>query len=169
MKIRPDPVPALRQAKPRVTPKLEEFFAAMAMALICLITFANVVVRYFTDESFAFTEEFSVFLMVFMTFAGASAAFVRNAHIRVTFVTDRLGPVAAHALELLVMTLGVLLFALIAWLGTRLAYDEWKFETTSPGIGIPQWLYTVWLPILSCVIVLRLLGRMHRLWRKGVR
>jgi len=54
------------------------------MALICLITFANVLVRYFTDESFAFTEEFSIFLMVFMTFVGASAAFVRNTHIRVT-------------------------------------------------------------------------------------
>ncbi len=164
-----DPVLASREDSPWISAKVEEFFAAAGMALICLITFGNVIVRYFTDESFAFTEEFSVFLMVFMTFVGASAAFVRNAHIRVTFVTDRLGPVAAHALELLVMALGVLLFALIAWLGTRLAYDEWKFETTSPGIGIPQWLYTVWLPILSCVIVLRLLGRMHRLWRKGVR
>jgi len=37
--------------------------------------------------------------MVFMTFVGASAAFVRNTHIRVTFVTDRLGPTAAHGVN----------------------------------------------------------------------
>jgi len=147
---------------------VEEFFAALAMTLICLITFANVVVRYFTDESFAFTEEFSVFLMVFLTFVGASAAFVRNTHIRVTFVTDRLAPGSALAVELFVMLIAVLLFGLIAWYGSRLAYDEWKFETTSPGIGIPQWLYTMWLPILSAIIVFRLLGRMRRLWLRGV-
>ena len=160
-------MPASREDPPRISAKYEEFFAAAAMALICLITFTNVLVRYFTDQSFAFTEEFSVFLMVFMTFVGASAAFVGNTHIRVTFVTERLGPGAAHVVELTVMVLGVLLFALIAWNGGRLAFDEWKFETTSPGIGIPQWLYTVWLPILSGVIVLRLLGRTHRLWRRG--
>ena len=169
MSEHPDLTLASREDPPRVSAKYEEFFAAAAMALICLITFANVLVRYFTDESFAFTEEFSIFLMVFMTFVGASAAFVRNTHIRVTFVTDRLGPTAAHGVELVVMLLGVLLFALIAWHGSRLAYDEWKFETTSPGIGIPQWLYTVWLPILSGVIVLRLLGRMRRLWRRGAK
>ena len=167
MNDRSDLIPASQDDPPRVPAKYEEFFAALAMALICLITFSNVVVRYFTDESFAFTEGFSVFLMVFMTFVGASAAFAKNTHIRVTFVTDRLAPAAAHGVELAMMLLGVLLFALIAWHGSRLAYDEWKFETTSPGIGIPQWLYTVWLPILSALIVARLLGRMHRLWRRG--
>jgi len=165
MKIRPDPVPALRQAKPRVTPKLEEFFAAMAMALICLITFANVVVRYFTDESFAFTEEFSVFLMVALAFVGASAAFARNTHIRVTFFVERMRPRAAFRAEIASMAVSLALFALIGGYGVRLVVDDVRFETTSPGIGVPQWIYSVWLPVLCAVIVLRLLGRLVRLWR----
>ena len=36
---------------------------------------ANVLVRYFTDVSFAFTEEISVVLMVVMTLVGAAHAF----------------------------------------------------------------------------------------------
>ena len=44
----------------------EDICAALMMAALCLITFANVIVRYFTDESFAWTEEISIFLMMAM-------------------------------------------------------------------------------------------------------
>jgi TRAP-type transport system small permease protein len=30
---------------------------------------------------------------------------------------------------------------------------------TSPGLGYPAWIYTVWLPLLSVAIILRVLGR----------
>ena len=155
-------------AQPRIPVKFEEFLAALSMALICLITFANVLVRYFTDESFAFTEEFSVFLMVVLTFVGASAAFAKNTHIRMTFIVQKLRPRAAHRIEIAVMIVAALLFAIIAWYGVRLLLDDWKYETTSPGIGIPQWIYTLWLPLLSTVIALRIVGRIKRLLRTPV-
>jgi TRAP-type C4-dicarboxylate transport system permease small subunit len=167
MSEHPDRVPASRQSQPRIPAKIEEFFAAMAMALICLITFANVLVRYFTDESFAFTEEVSVFLMVVLAFVGASAAFAKNTHIRVTFFVERLPMGAAFWAEIAVVVTGLVLFALIGGYGVRLVIDDLRFETTSPGIGVPQWLYSMWLPVLSAAIVLRLLGRLIRLWRGG--
>lgn len=153
---------------PRVPVKIEEFFAALAMGLLCCITFANVVVRYFTSVSFAFTEEFSIFLMVVLTLFGASAAFVRNANIRMTFVTDRLPPGAARWVEYLVMALSALMFGIMAYYGWFLFLDDWEYETTSPGIGIPQWIYTIWLPGLSAVIFLRIVGRVIRLARTPV-
>lgn len=143
----------------------EEFFAATAMALICIITFANVLVRYFTDESFAFTEEFSVFLMVVLTFFGASAAFAKNVHIRVSFFVDKLKPALAHRIEIFVMVVALVLFAIIAGYGVRLLLDDWNYETTSPGIGIPQWIYTLWLPLLAALIDLRIAGRLFHLVR----
>ena len=151
---------------PRVPVRIEEFFAALAMALICCITFANVLVRYFTDVSFAFTEEFSIFLMVVLTFFGAAAAFARNSHIRMTFVTDRLPVKLARLLEYVVLALGALMFATMAWYGTFLFWDDWQFDTTSPGIGIAQWIYTIWLPLLSAVIFLRIVGRLIRFSRQ---
>ena len=151
---------------PRISVKFEEFFAALAMALICLITFANVLVRYFSDESFAFTEEFSVFLMVVLTFVGASAAFAKNSHIRMSFVVQKLPPRIAHRIEIAVMAVAASLFAIIVWYGIKLLADDWNFDTTSPGIGIPQWIYTVWLPLLSALITLRIVGRIVRLARR---
>ena len=161
----PDRVQPAAESPPRVPVQIEEFFAALAMALICLITFANVLVRYFTDESFAFTEEFSVFLMVVLTFVGASAAFAKNSHIRMSFLVEKLQPRLAHYIEIAVMAAAAVLFALIVWYGIRLLADDWNFDTTSPGIGIPQWIYTLWLPLLSALITLRILGRIVRLLR----
>lgn len=161
----PTPHP-LTEEEPRVPVKIEEFFAAMAMALICCITFANVLVRYFTDVSFAFTEEFSIFLMVVLTLFGAAAAFARNTHIRMTFITDRLPRQVAQGLEYLVLVLGALMFAVMAWYGSILFWDDWQYDTTSPGIGIAQWIYTLWLPLLSVVICLRIVGRLIRFSRQ---
>jgi TRAP-type transport system small permease protein len=166
MSEHPDLIKPAAEEPPRIPVKIEEFFAALAMALICLITFANVLVRYFTDESFAFTEEFSVFLMVVLTFVGASAAFAKNSHIRMSFAVDKLPPQISRYIEIAVMVAAAALFAIIVRYGIRLLLDDWNFNTTSPGIGIPQWIYTIWLPLLAAVIALRIVGRIVRLVRR---
>jgi TRAP-type C4-dicarboxylate transport system permease small subunit len=149
--------------RPRIGTAVEEGIAGIAMALVCVITFANVLVRYFTNVSFAFTEEFSVFLLVVMTLAGASAAFARNRHIRMEYFVGKLGPRAHRGVEVLVTLCGVALFGVLAFYGFYLFQDDYQYGTTSPGIGVPQWLYTIWLPLFSLLITLRILGRLARL------
>jgi TRAP-type C4-dicarboxylate transport system permease small subunit len=150
---------------PRVPIRIEEALMAAAMAALCLITFGNVVVRYLTNISFAFTEEYSVALMVIVALLGSAVAFAGDRHIRVTFILERLSPGKRRWAELLVVALCIVMFALLVRLGGRLAWDEYRFEETSPGLGIPSFLYTMWLPILSAAIVLRLVGRAIRIWR----
>lgn len=157
----PDPA-----GPPRVPLRIEEALMAAVMAALCLITFANVVVRYLTNVSFAFTEEYSIWLMVVLTLLGSAAAFASDRHIRVTFLLDWLPPGARRVAELLILAAVALMFALLVRLGGRLAWDEYRFEETSPGLGIPTFLYTMWLPILSAVIVLRVAGRMIRMARR---
>jgi TRAP-type C4-dicarboxylate transport system permease small subunit len=45
-----------------------------------------------------------------------------------------------------------------------MAWDDYDFEVTTPALGIPQWWYTIWLPLLSVLIVARILGALRR-WR----
>ena len=61
-------------APARVPLAIEDWLTVLIMALLALITFANVLVRYFTDASFAWTEEVSVFLMIVLAMVAASAA-----------------------------------------------------------------------------------------------
>lgn len=140
---------------------VERFLMAVSMGLLCLLTMANVLVRYFTDISFAFTEEISVALLVVMTLIGASHAFATNHHIAITFFVERL-PALKNAAYRFAAACSLLMFGLLAWYGVSMAWDDYRFEVTSPSLGVPQWWYTVWLPVLSGVIVLRLLAV---LWR----
>jgi len=139
--------------------RIEEALGAAAMALICLISFGNVVARYATDVSFAFTEEYSVFLLVFMTFVGASAAFAGNEHIRITFFLERMPRGLRWLCELITLAATTLMFSLVLFYGARVTYSEWYWEETTPGLGNPSWIYTIWMPILCIAILLRVLGR----------
>lgn len=146
--------------KPQQLPRplaIERFLMALAMALLCVITMANVVVRYFTNFSFAFTEEISVWLMVFMTLIGAASAFHSGKHINVTLLVNRLPPPWRRAVELFALAATGLMFVLLVWYGSRMAYDDFRYEVTSPALGVPQWFYSVWLPLLCVAIVIRLL------------
>ena len=147
--------------------RVERFLGAAAMAGLGVITLANVLVRYFTDISFAFTEEVSVFLMVFLTFVGSAKAFLDGNQIAVTWFVERAPPAWRHRLVLFSFACSALMAALLVWLGGRMAWDDFRYEVTSPGIGAPQWLYTVWLPLLSALLFVRLVQALVELWRRG--
>jgi len=149
------------------SPRIEEVIGAAAMALICLISFANVVVRYATNISFAFTEEISVFLLVVLTFVGAALAFARQDHIRISMVVRRLGPLGRRLCDGLALAAGTLMFVALAWFGATLTWDEYVYGETSPALGWPTWIYTIWLPVLSLLVLGRLWGPvLGELWRR---
>ncbi len=137
--------------------KIEHVLAAGAMALLCILTFANVLVRYFSNISFAFTEEFSIFLLVFLTLVGASSAFAKNKQIEITLLVEHLPAFAQRIMRGMVWAANLLMFGLLLWFGTWFAFDDFRFEVTSSSLGYPQWWYSVWLPLLSLAILLRLL------------
>lgn len=134
----------------------ERWLAALALLAVCVISLGNVVVRYATNASFAFTEEFSVFLLVVLTFAGASLASRRHAHIRIELVEDRLPVCWRPLLYGLQWAASVLLLGLVVWYGGLLAWEEYSWESLSPGLGYPTWIYIVWLPLLCLAIIWRL-------------
>jgi TRAP-type C4-dicarboxylate transport system permease small subunit len=152
--------------KTKVPLALEDAFAAACMGVLALITFANVVLRYLTDESIAWTEEISIALMVVMTMAAAAAAVARERHIRIDYFLERGSTRRRRALALFATSVVVAFFVVMAILSGRVVWDEFRFEETSPGIGLPKWWYTVWLPLLSVAIVLRGLGLFVRRWKE---
>ena len=151
----------------RVPLKIEDWLTVLVMGLLALITFANVIARYFTNQSFAWTEEFSVFLMIVLALVGSSAAVARDRHIRIEYFSDSGSMARRKKLSRLGAVLVALLFTLIAVLSTRLVWDDYRFGETSPGIGIPQWWYTVWLPVISIGIALRAVGLFIRRGRRA--
>lgn len=133
----------------------EEIFGVAALALLVLITLANVLVRYLSDQSLAWTEEVSVFLLVAMTLAGVAAAAAQDGHIRIEFLYTR-GSVTRRRVLILASALATaVMFALLAVLITRSGLQEFEFGETTMGLGLPRWWYTIWLPVLALLVAIR--------------
>lgn len=160
-----DPGTAPPDPKTRLPLTLERVLLAAAMAAMALITAANVVTRYLSDISLAFTEEYSVALMVVVAMLGTALATAGGRHIRIGFFVDQLPPGRRRVAEIIGLGLLILCFGLILWYGGRMVWDEYDFEVLSPGLGHPQWLYTVWLPVLAVLVIGRAMGRVIRLAR----
>jgi TRAP-type transport system small permease protein len=146
-------------------PKIEEWLGVACMVVLTLITLGNVLTRYLTDESFAWTEEISVFLIVVMTLAGAASVAGRDGHIRIEFFYDRGGAARRRALRLLTAVATVLVFAALAVLFAITLADEVRYAETSMGLGVPRWWFTAAIPPLCAAIALRAAWAGWRSWR----
>jgi TRAP-type C4-dicarboxylate transport system permease small subunit len=149
----------------RVPLSVEKVLIAAAMAAMALITFANVVVRYLSNISLAFTEEYSVALMVIIALLGTGLATATGRHIRIGYFVDSRSPAVRRGFELGALALVLLMFGILLVWGAEMAFDEYRYEIMSSGLGLPQWWYSIWLPLLSLAVMVRALGRMVRLAR----
>jgi len=147
---------------------VEEFIAAAIMAVLALITLVNVLTRYVVDVSLAFTEEYSIVLLMALVFVGVSSAIARGTHIRMTFFVERLSSKAQLVLEVIGQACTLSCFATLAYYGCKITLDAYQLGEASAGLGNPQWMYLVWLPLLSLVAALRAAGLIVRLVRGTV-
>ena len=143
----------------------EEWVGVSCMCLLVAITLGNVLARYFTNESFAWTEEISVFLMVVMVLAGAAGAAARDGHIRIEYFYDRGSRKRQRALRLVSAVATVAVFVLLAVLFARTLLDEVRWAETSVGLGVPRWWFTVWVAPLCLAVAARAALVGWRVWR----
>ncbi len=148
---------------------IEDWLAVILLATLAIITFLNVLVRYFTDQSFAWTEEISVFLLIVLTMAGGSVAFVRNHHIRIEILADNGSPRRQRIMALISNGCVLAFFLLLTVLSVKLVADEFIYEETSPAIGVPTWWYSIWLPVMAAAISLRTVGIIRRIAKSASR
>ena len=97
-----DFAPTAAEPDPRTAVPLsvEKVLIAAVMGAMALITFANVVVRYLSNVSLAFTEEYSIALMVVVALLGTGLATAAGRQIRIGYFVDRLRPPLRRAFEL---------------------------------------------------------------------
>lgn len=157
---------------PSPVPRLpEERLAVATLALLVAITLLNVVTRYLTDESFGWTEELSVFLMVVLALAGACAIARRDRHIRIEFLYNRHDgagePSPRRALQLIAGLCSTFVFLVLAVLFARWVWDQYSFSERSMGLGLPLWWYGCVIPPLCLAASLRAFAAFRRALRDG--
>jgi len=105
------------------------YLIAAALAVMVVLVFGNVFMRYAFNSGFSISEELSRWLFVWLTFLGAVVALRDNAHLGTDMLIGRLGPAGKK----LCMGLSLLLMLFCTWLLFKGAYDQTliNWETTS--------------------------------------
>lgn len=169
----PEPAAAPRGAVARLASLIGIAFGAFSAVLILAIlvlTAANVAGRYLFTAPIRGAEEATGFMVVAVVMLGAAEAYRRNDHIRIDLLTERLGPGANWALDVLAH-LAVMLFSFIL-LRTGLHTVEFsrRFGAYSAGylqipIWIPQTVLVAGGALLLAMATLRLVEQLLDTWR----
>ena len=98
----------------------EDWITLVFFWLLALDVFYQFFTRYVLSDSAAWTEEIARYLLIVVTFLGASMATRRNTHIHVEFVYRFLPPAVGRAMSTLVDVVRVAFLAYASWLSIAL-------------------------------------------------
>ncbi|MFC7376735.1 TRAP transporter small permease [Brachybacterium sp. GCM10030267] len=129
------------------------WFAVALLVLMTALVLYQVFTRYVLGSPVAFTEELVRYALIWVSFVGATYAFLQREHMALTIVRDRL-PVRARrglvlAIDLLILALAVLVLGIG---GAMLAWDS--RENISALLGISRGLVYLIGPITGAAIAL---------------
>lgn len=103
------------------------YFIAAALALMVVLVFGNVFMRYAFNSGFTVSEELSRWLFVWVTFMGAVIALRDNAHLGTDMLVGKLGPAGKR----ICMGLSLLLMVYCLWLIFKGSYDQFLVNKDS--------------------------------------
>ena len=129
--------------------------AAALMGLTISLTFSQVILRYVFNNPFAWIEEISRYVFVWIVFLGAALAFRSGSHIKVGLfegINER-RLAALTSVRLLVTSVALVL---LTWSGTIVAWRNRSISSyTLPDF--PAVLFYAAVPIASLLMLLGLL------------
>lgn len=113
--------------------RLLEWTIAAVLAVMVLLVFGNVVLRYAMNSGITVSEELSRWLFVWMTFLGAIVALKEHGHLGSDMLVSRLGPTGKKACLLI----GHLMMLYVTWLlfSGSLAQARINVEVEAPVTG----------------------------------
>ncbi len=124
------------------------FGIGLTMALVVAV---QVFFRYVLNHSLFWSEELSRYLMVWLSFLGASVAFYRRAHpgidVVVVLLPDRMKQSAAVFIHVVSLTL----FGMMIWFGCQFSY--FVRSQITPALYLPKWTIFSVIPISGAVLM----------------
>ena len=111
---------------------------------MALIVAVQVFCRYVLNSSLFWSEELARYMLVWLSFLGATVAYYRNLHPGVDTVTSRLSASKQRISRLLVHIITMALGIVMLISGTQFA---WFIRMqVSPALSMPKWIILIIIP-----------------------
>ncbi|ALG67163.1 TRAP transporter small permease [Beggiatoa leptomitoformis] len=137
--------------------RLEEWFLALLLASMTLVTFANVVARYVFSSGFVWALELTTALFAWLVLFGMSYAVRVNAHIGIDAVVKLFPPLGQRIIGLIAI-LCCLVYCVILGIGAWRYLDiMYTLGNESEDLPIQQWIIYLILPVGFALLFARFL------------
>nr|WP_281497161.1 TRAP transporter small permease [Ornithinimicrobium sp. F0845] len=132
-----------------------------------MISIVNVFLRQL-GESWFWTEEAVIYLIIYSTFIGAVITLRHNEHVSVdilgVFFKDR----GKKWLALVAGVVTIIYLLIMGYLGWQLLFEPFSRTTVTPVLKLPLWVVELAVPIGMTLMLLRALEMLWRTWRHGI-
>ena len=116
-----------------------------------VVVAVQVLFRYVLNQSLFWSEELARYLLVWLSFLGASVAYRRQAHPGIDVLYAKM-PAGLQRITATAVHLGSLsLFAVMIFFGYRFAY--FVRLQISPALYLPKWIVFSIIPISGCILM----------------
>jgi len=139
----------------KIFDRIEELIVIVMLALMTLLTFLQVVMRYGFNSGFTWAVELTTIFFAVMIFVGISYGVRTGAHIGVDALIKKLPPGVGRAISIVIVLLCLVYAGLVI-------YGSWVYVSKMKMIGvelddlpIPIWVVRSILPIGYALLVLR--------------
>ena len=145
----------------------EELICSVALVIIAVSVFSQVVARYIFEVALHWTEEVAAISMVWAVYMGASLCVRERFHIRIIVAVRSL----PTGFGRIVIFLADLLWAFFCLFMIQVSWDYlavlWKFTSRSPSLGIDQFYPQSILIIGYAMMLVRLIQTYVNWYRDG--
>lgn len=125
----------------------ESIIVAVTFASITFIVFANVVSRYALHQSLSFTTELVINAAALLTLIGASAVVREGSHPGFNLLRASSNGLIQKTSIIFVSLMMLVFYGVFLWLGMDMAISQAESGRTTPALGIPQWAFSLALPL----------------------
>ena len=145
---------------------IENVIGIFLFILMTLFLTYQVASRYFLNLSLAWTEELSMYCLIWVCYMGASAAIRERKHLRITMAFDSCSQKTRKKVDIVsnIVSCGFCVFLFIGtteMLGLILEGNQ-----VSAGSGLPKWVPNLGLPVAFGLMVIRFIQDTARLVRE---
>ncbi len=133
--------------------------SALGISMAAIVAL-EVFCRYVLNHSLFWTEELARYILVWLTFLGATAAYRRKAHPGLDILTARMGPRLHRANTIFIHCICLCFFLVMISYGIDFSYFV-RLQIT-PALYLPKWIIFAIIPVSGLLFVCHCLSFLFR-------
>lgn len=142
--------------------KVFDWVAAGALIAIMCVVFCDVILRYLLNSPLSWAYDLiGIYLVASVFYFSLSGAYSAGAHVNVDILQQKLPWAAIQVTEVVSCAVGIVVFALIAYVGALRAVEAFQLgDVLSGAIAWPTWPALAIVPLGCALLTLRLTLRL---------